>query len=235
MQYHSPIRDEFLPPAEYSITEQVDGRGVYSFCMCPGGLVVPASTSGGEVVINGMSNSRRNQPLANSGFVVEIRLEDIPNSQNDIFAGMKLQTEIERTAFVAAGSNYQAPAQRLVDFTDGLVSSNLPESSYNPGVVSTDLATLFPAFISDRMKSALLNLKNKKKEYFTNEALMIAPETRTSSPMFIPRDKENFEHISCNGLFPCGEGAGYSGGIISSAIDGVNTAFFVNQKILNKK
>lgn len=222
MQYRTNGRGEYLPPAEYSFTEQVDGRGVYSFCMCPGGVIVPAATSQGELVVNGMSNSKRNLPLANAGLVCEIRLEDIPGADTNPLAGLEFQRQIEQACFEAGGGNFRAPAQRLADFTSKKLSQSLRESSYNPGLTSCNLSNLLPKSVAARLAGALKAIGNKKKEFFTNEALIVAPETRTSSPVFVCRDAESMQSTNCLGLYPCGEGAGYAGGIVSAAIDGAS-------------
>ncbi len=224
MQYHTKAMTPYLPTAEYSFAEQVEGRGAYSFCMCPGGVVVPAATSEGELVVNGMSNSKRTGQLANSGFVVEVRVEDIPGFESNVFAGIEYQRNIEKQCFIAGGSDYKAPAQRMLDFIKGKNSSELPDSSYYRGITSMNLNHLLPKNISQRLAAAFSKIKSKKKAFLTNSAVLIAPETRTSSPLFIKRDKETLESVNVKGLYPCGEGSGYSGGISSAAIDGMNCA-----------
>lgn len=222
MQYRSTGRGEYLPPAEYSFAEQVDGRGVYSFCMCPGGVIVPAATSQGELVVNGMSNSKRNLTLANAGLVCEIRLDDIRGAESNPLAGIEFQRQIEQACFEAGGGNFRAPAQRLADFVNKNQSQSLGNSSYNPGLVSCKVGELLPKAVAVRLADALKAIGKKKKEFFTNDALIIAPETRTSSPVFICRDSATLQSTNCQGLYPCGEGAGYAGGIVSAAIDGAN-------------
>lgn len=223
VQYHCTVRSEFLPPAYYSVSAQVDGRGVYSFCMCPGGIIAPCATSPGEVVTNGWSPSKRNNPFANSGIVVEIRLEDImaATGNDGPLMALDFQHAIEYRACELAGGTQTAPAQRLVDFVNGKVSATLPECSYLPGIASCDLRDVFPEMIHTRLRQGFQQIGKKMPSYYTNEAVLVAPETRTSSPVKIPRDKETLQHIQVAGLFPCAEGAGYAGGIVSAAIDGM--------------
>lgn len=222
IQYHSPEgRGEFLPAASYSLTTQVDGRGVYSFCMCPGGFIVPAMTAAGEQVVNGMSPSLRNSPYANSGIVVEVRPEDIGAFQNDgVVGGLKYQQELERLAYINGGQGITAPAQALADFVDGRLSFELPECSYVPGVMSSPMHFWMPDNIGQRLRKGFENFDKSARGFVTNEALVVGVESRTSSPVRIPRDSETLEHIQIKGLYPCGEGAGYAGGIASSAVDG---------------
>ena len=233
IQYHDPRgRGEFLPPAEYSISSQVNGRGVYSFCMCPGGIIVPSATDDRELVVNGMSNSGRTSPWANSGLVVEIREKDLVKFKNHgPLAGLELQRELEQMAFNNGGVGQVAPAQRLTDFTSGKISQSLPENSYNPGLISSPMHFWMPPSISERLKHALIAINRRMKGYLSKEAVMVGVESRTSSPVRIPRGFESFEHQGLNNLFPCGEGAGYAGGIVSSAIDGEKTAEAVLRKI----
>ncbi|MBC7745128.1 MAG: FAD-binding protein [Flavobacterium sp.] len=221
-QYHTSNRDRILPPSYYSLVEQIDGRGIFSFCMCPGGIIAPCSTEQDEIVVNGWSPSKRNNPFANSGIVVQISTEDVPGLNNDVFKMLNFQSEIEKLACTFGGGNLVAPAQRMVDFVNDKVSSDLPDNSYLPGVKSADLRLILPSFISQRLKKALPLFGKKMKGYFTNEAILLGVESRTSSPIRIPRDKESFQHPQLKGLYPCGEGAGYAGGIISAAIDGIN-------------
>lgn len=223
-QYHCDIRDSHLPPSYYSLVDQVDNRGVFSFCMCPGGIIAPCSTDHNEIVVNGWSPSKRNNPFANSGTVVQINMEDVPGSADDPFRLLDFQANIEKMAFVAGGGNLVAPAQRLIDFVNNKLSVDLPQNSYIPGTKSADLNTVLPPFIHTRLQKALPAFGKKMKGYFTNEAILVGVESRTSSPVRIPRDKETFQHTELEGLFPCGEGAGYSGGIVSAAIDGMNCA-----------
>jgi uncharacterized FAD-dependent dehydrogenase len=230
-QYHCTDRGPYLPPSYYSLVEQVDHRGVFSFCMCPGGIIAPCSTDQNEIVVNGWSPSKRNNPFANSGTVVQINLEDVPGSDYDPLKMLNFQAEIEKLAFQAGGGNLVAPAQRMVDFVNNRISANLPKNSYIPGTLSADLSTVLPDFIFKRLQKALPAFGKKMNGYFTNEAILVGVESRTSSPLRIPRDKESLEHPQISGLFPCGEGAGYAGGIVSAAIDGMNCAAAVFKKI----
>jgi len=223
-QYHCDIRGEYLPPSYYSLVEQVDDRGVFSFCMCPGGIIAPCSTEPGEIVVNGWSPSKRNNPFANSGTVVQINLEDVPGDDNDPFKLLHFQQQVEQLAFTAGGGNLIAPGQRMVDFVEGRISADIPKNSYLPGVASSNLKEVLPAWIHQRLQKALPAFGRKMKGYYTNEALLVGVESRTSSPIKIPRDKETMQHPQITGLYPCGEGAGYAGGIISAAIDGMNCA-----------
>lgn len=221
-QYHCEVRSEFLPPAYYSLVEQVKGRGVFSFCMCPGGIIAPCATAEGEIVVNGWSPSKRNNPYANSGTVVQVNLEDIKSSRENPFALLDFQREIEQKAFLAGGGNQVAPAQRMIDFINGRTSTDLPVNSYMPGTKSVNLDEILPDFISQSLKGALPLFGKKMKGYLTNEAILVGVESRTSSPIRIPRDSKTLQHQQVAGLFPCAEGAGYAGGIISAAIDGMN-------------
>lgn len=221
-QYHCEVRSEFLPPAYYSLVEQVGGRGVFSFCMCPGGIIAPCATAEGEVVVNGWSPSKRNNPFANSGTVVQVNLEDIEASDVNPFALLDFQKEIEQKAFLAGGGNQVAPAQRMIDFINGKTSRDLPVNSYMPGTKSVNLDEILPEFISESLKGALPIFGKKMKGYFTNDAILVGVESRTSSPIRIPRDAKTLQHQQVAGLFPCAEGAGYAGGIVSAAIDGMN-------------
>lgn len=223
IQYHGRLSNDLLPPASYSLVTQVEGQGVYSFCMCPGGIVAPCATNQEEVVTNGWSPSKRNNPYSNSGIVVSFNPEDLPNFQpNDPFIGLRFQQKVEYDCWVAAGKTQAVPAQRMVDFIEGKVSKDLPKSSYQPGLVSVDLNKVLPKVISVPLKQAFVDFGKKMKGYLTNDAILHAPESRTSSPVSIPRDKETFQHVEIKGLYPCGEGAGYAGGIISAAVDGMN-------------
>lgn len=226
MQYHSlKGRGMYLPAASYSLSCQVEERGVYSFCMCPGGFIVPAMTGDNEMVVNGMSPSKRNSPWANSGIVVEVRPEDIGEYQNKgVLGGLEYQKELERLAFVNGGRGVVAPAQNLADFVDGKLSFDLPECSYVPGLVASPLHFWLPENVSQRLRKGFEYFNKKARGFVTNEALVVGVESRTSSPVRIPRDKFTFQHIQINGLYPCGEGAGYAGGIASSAIDGERCA-----------
>ena len=223
IQYHSPKgRGEYLPPAEYSFVTQADGRGVYSFCMCPGGFVVPAATGPNQVVVNGMSPSSRGSKWSNSGMVVEIRPEDIPG--NDVFNVMRFQEEMEQTAYINGGASQVAPAQRMQDFVNRRMSFDLPETSYVPGIISSPLHFLLPTEVSKRLRQGFMQFGKSAKGFLTNEATLIGVETRTSSPVRIVRNPDTLQHITVEGLYPCGEGAGYAGGIVSAAIDGERCA-----------
>lgn len=221
-QYHCDIRSEFLPPAYYSLVEQVGSRGVFSFCMCPGGIIAPCATYENEIVVNGWSPSKRNNPFANSGTVVQVTLEDVPG--DDPLRMMNFQAQIEQTAFAMGGGNLVAPAQRMVDFVEGRISLDLPKNSYLPGTSSVMLKDTLPDFVASSLKNALPLFGKKMKGYYTNESILVGVESRSSSPVRIPRDKETFQHPQVEGLYPCAEGAGYAGGIVSAAIDGVNCA-----------
>jgi len=225
IQYKRPTRGHFLPPATYTYTEQVNGRGVYSFCMCPGGIIVPAATSDEQLVVNGMSPSNRGGHLANSGIVVEIKSDDLKQYSNyREFSGLKFQEEIERKCFDMAGRSQFAPAQRLVDFVENRKSSDLPETSYHPGIISSELHNWLPVFIRERLQIGFQQIGRKAKGFLTNDAVILGVESRTSSPVRIPRTNDTLEHVNVKKLFPCGEGAGYSGGIVSSAVDGERCA-----------
>ncbi len=233
IQYHSEVRGEYLPPAYYQVKEQVNDRGVFSFCMCPGGIIAPCSTEQEAIVVNGWSPSKRNNPYSNSGMVVEITLEDIPNTsgKNNPFYGLDFQVSIERLAAIHGGGNQQAPAQRLVDFVDGNLSTDLPKCSYLPGVQSANFSDILPSFILSRLKKSFPVFGKKMRGYFTNEAIVVGVESRTSSPIRIPRDSIRLEHAEITGLYPCGEGAGYAGGILSAAMDGFRVADAIQIKI----
>lgn len=225
IQYHCSTRGEYLPPASYALVEQVQQRGVYSFCMCPGGIIAPCATSPGEVVTNGWSPSKRNNPFANSGIVVEIKEEDITAFASEgPLAGMYFQQSIEQLACTAAGGTQKVPAQRMVDFVQRKVSSGLPETSYQPGITSINLHDVLPKAVSERLLGAFKAFGKKMNGYFTNEAVLHAVESRTSTPVRIPRHAESLMHEGISGLFPCGEGAGYAGGIVSAAMDGQKCA-----------
>jgi len=236
IQYHSKERNEYLPAASYSLVDQVDNRGVYSFCMCPGGRIVPAGTTTTEIVVNGMSASKRNSPFANSGIVVEIKPEDIPEEFKEygVLAGLKFQQHIEHLAFLNNGGQGQtAPAQRMVDFVKGRVSADLPECSYLPGLISSPLHFWLPEFISKRLSEGFKKFDRKMNGYLTNDAVVVGVETRSSSAVRIPRNPETGQHPDIAGLFPAGEGSGYSGGITSSAIDGEIAAIAVAKWLNN--
>lgn len=227
IQYHNESgRGEYLPAAEYNFVTQVDGRGVYSFCMCPGGVVVPAASAPGQLVVNGMSPSRRNTHWANSGMVVEIHPEDLPKdfAQYGVLAMMRYQEWLERECFRQAGNSQMAGAQRMKDFVEGKPSRLIPPSSYPAGLQSSRLDQWLPPFIGDRLRKAFRIFGKSARGFLTNDAIVIGVETRTSSPVRIPRDNDTLTHIRISGLFPCGEGAGYAGGIVSAAIDGERCA-----------
>ncbi len=231
MQYRSSPRNPLLPAAPYSWVEQVSGRGVFSFCMCPGGIIAPCATAEGEIVTNGWSPSKRNNPFANSGVVVAIELADLHfNAEYGALAGLRFQQELERMAFQAGGGTQTAPAQRLVDFTRNILSQNLPQTSYQPGIVSAPLHELLPPLIGRSLQEAFLALSKKMKPYFTNEAVLHGVESRTSSPVRIPRNPVTLEHPDIQGLYPCAEGAGFAGGIVSAAIDGQKCAEAIAKK-----
>jgi uncharacterized FAD-dependent dehydrogenase len=225
IQYSCDFRGDYLPPAPYSIVKQVNGRGMYSFCMCPGGVIAPCATSPGEVVTNGWSPSKRDQSTANSGIVVELKLEDFkPFAKFGALAGMEFQKAIEQKAWQLAGQTQKVPSQRMVDFTQNKVSSDIPKTSYLPGTTSVEMGQVFPGFLAQIMREGFVEFGKSMRGYMTNEAILHAPESRTSSPVRIPRDNETLEHLQIKGLYPCGEGAGYAGGIISAAIDGEKCA-----------
>ncbi len=225
IQYHGPDHPAGLPAAAYQLTARAGKRGVYSFCMCPGGFILPSATSAGEVVVNGMSPYRRNSAFANSGIVTEIREQDIPHtSRYGVLAGLKYQEGLEKDAWYQGGKTQQAPAQRLSDFMDSRHSATLPTCSYFPGVRSSSLHEWLPEDIRENLRAGFRQFDRQMKGFITREALIVGVESRTSSPLRIPRDPENYMSVSCEGLFPCGEGSGYAGGILSSAMDGENTA-----------
>jgi len=224
-QYHCSIRESALPPASYSFSENINGRGVYSFCMCPGGIIAPCATAAGEVVTNGWSPSKRNNPHANSGFVVSVELRDLKDLQkHGPLAGIYFQRAVESACFSAGGGALRAPAQRMVDFVLGNHSVSLPACSYHPGLNSFSLKEVLPDFVTEGLKTAFKNIARKRSAYYTNEAVLVATESRTSSPVRIPRDPKTLQHVHVKGLYPCGEGAGYAGGIISAAMDGLRVA-----------
>ncbi|WP_285010715.1 NAD(P)/FAD-dependent oxidoreductase [Pedobacter faecalis] len=221
-QYRCDIRSEFLPPAYYSLVEQVGERGVFSFCMCPGGIIAPCATDENEVVVNGWSPSKRNNPFANSGTVVQVTLDDVEGDHP--LKMMHFQAEIERRAFEAGGGDLVAPAQRMIDFVEDRLSATLPKNSYLPGTKSSRLKDILPDFVAGSLRKALPVFGRKMKGYYTNEAIIVGVESRTSAPVRIPRDQTSLQHPQVAGLFPCAEGAGYAGGIVSAAIDGINCA-----------
>jgi len=235
IQYHNKNgKGKYLPTAEYSFVSQVDGRGVYSFCMCPGGIVVPAASGPEQIVVNGMSPSLRNSPWSNSGMVVELHVEDLSNPSlldkgtipdvHSPLAMMEFQEHLERIAWIQGNRRQTAPAQRMADFVNRHLSYDLPTTSYAAGLISTPMHFWMPSFITSRLKQGFLNFGKSSHGFLTNEATMIGMETRTSSPVRILRNRETFQHIRVQGLFPCGEGAGYAGGIVSAGIDGERCA-----------
>lgn len=221
--YHCTVRDPYLPPASYSLVQQVNGLGVYSFCMCPGGIIAPCATAPGEVVTNGWSPSKRNNPFANSGIVVGLSANELEH-QGDPLSSMHYQRRMEQTAWKAGGMRQSAPAQRMDDFINGRVSRDLPACSYPPGIVPYSMDEVLPPEVAGRLRAGLKEFGKKIRGYRTNEAVVVAVESRTSSPVRIPRDPVTMQHVQVEGLFPCGEGAGYAGGIVSAAMDGQRVA-----------
>ncbi|MEI6946221.1 FAD-binding protein [Paraflavisolibacter sp. H34] len=243
IQYHTPDRGDFLPPASYSLVQQVEGQGVFSFCMCPGGIIAPAATNAGEIVVNGWSPSKRNNPFANSGIVVTANPEELHASgelkkylrQHGLPAtgpllGLYFQQMVEQKAFTAGGGKLVAPAQRMADFVQNKPSPTLPDCSYLPGIAPADLRQVLPAFIHRALQGAFREFGKKMKGYLTNEAVVVATESRTSSPVRIPRDPDTLQHPQVKNLYPCGEGAGYAGGIVSAAMDGERLANFIAER-----
>jgi len=225
IRYHGKYQP-FMPTAEYSFVQQVEERGVFSFCMCPGGILVPSSTEEGTVVLNGMSNSERNSKWANAGVVVQIEPGDQPEEYTGPLALMDFQRDIERAMYKYVSEHggrhpFTAPAQRMKDFCRGIVSKDLPKTSYHPGAMSAPLHELLPEHVSMRLRRAFPQVDRQMHGYYTNDALLLGTESRTSSPVRLPRNPETLEHVDVPGLYPCGEGAGYSGGIVSSALDGI--------------
>lgn len=240
IQYHCSNRGQFLPPASYSLVQQVEGRGVFSFCMCPGGIIAPASTSPEELVVNGWSPSKRNNPFANSGMVVSCQNQDLFDlkdfgeylknrgiDKSSPLSMMYFQEMVERKAYTAGGGKFVAPAQRMVDFCNNKTSVSLPVCSYLLGISSNDLRNTLPPFIYKSLQEGFKEFGKKMKGYFTNEAVVAATESRTSSPVRIPRDEISLHHPQIKNLYPCGEGAGYAGGIVSAAMDGERVAAMI--------
>ena len=226
IQYHSKQgRGKYLPAAEYAMVTQVEGRGVYSFCMCPGGFVIPAATDKEQIVVNGMSPANRGTAWSNSGMVVEVRPEDVEG--DDVLKVMRFQQQLERVCWQQGNMRQTAPAQRMADFVNGRLSYDLPKSSYAPGLISSPLHFWLPKMISHRLQEGFKAFGRQVHGFLTNEAVLIAVETRTSSPIRIVRDHETLQHIRIRGLFPCGEGAGYAGGIVSAGVDGERCAEMV--------
>ena len=227
IQYHNKNgRGKYLPAAEYNFVTQVDGRGVYSFCMCPGGFIVPAASDADQLVVNGMSPSNRGTKWANSGMVVEINPEDLPEEFkiHEELCMMKYQEYVERICYEAAGNSQKAGAQRMLDFVEGRPSKDLPNTSYAPGIQTSRLDKWMPLYISNRLRKGFKVFGRSARGFLTNDAIVIGMETRTSAPVRIPRDNAELNHINIKGLYPCGEGAGYAGGIVSAAIDGERCA-----------
>ncbi|MEO8067964.1 MAG: FAD-dependent oxidoreductase [Flavobacteriales bacterium] len=226
IQYHCDVRDPLLPPASYSLVQQVKDIGVYSFCMCPGGIIAPCATAQEEVVTNGWSPSKRNNPYANSGIVTGLTPgpSAVERGMSDALSGMEYQRKVEHAAWIAGGRTQQAPAQRMEDFIAGKHSADLPGCSYPPGIVPWRLDELLPRDVGDRLRTAMKVFGGTMRGYRTNEAVVVAVESRTSSPVRIPRDPDTLQHVGIAGLFPCGEGAGYAGGIVSAAMDGWKVA-----------
>ena len=235
LRYHSPEgRGKWLPAAEYTMLTRVDGRAVYSFCMCPGGYIIPAASAPGQLVVNGMSPSRRNTRWANSGMVVEILPEDVPDGDNqreNTLKMMRLQERIERAFWEEAAHTQNAPAQRMTDFVNSRPSSSLPSTSYPPGIHPARIDKLLPSEIAHRLQVGFREFDRKNRGFLTPEATLIGAETRTSSPVRVPRHPESLTHVEVRGLYPCGEGAGYAGGIVSAAIDGDNVAVAVARSL----
>ncbi len=235
IQYGRESRGPYLPASSYRLACQVGNRGVFSFCMCPGGLVVPAATSPGEIVVNGMSMSRRDSPFANAGTVTQVELEDLSAYEHHgVFKALAFQQEVEQTLFKYGDGSQKAPAQRLPDFVAGRLSQNLPPSSYIPGLYPAPLHELLPSWVYERLRQGILAFSKKMPGYFSEEVNVIATESRTSAPIRIPRHKDTYMHISTPGLFPAGEGAGYAGGILSAAMDGQNVARAVTMMLAEK-
>ena len=235
IQYHCPSRGNDLPPAAYSLVQQINNRGVFSFCMCPGGIIAPASTAAGELVVNGWSPSKRNNPYANSGMVVQVEMPDalqsiqhkgnaVMSANNNPLLFLQFQQMVEQACYTAGGGKFIAPAQRMADFSAGKHSASLPQASYQPGLNSVQLKEVLPDFIYQSLAKAFIQFGKKMPGYFTNEALVVATESRTSSPVRIPRNPETLSHTQLQNLYPCGEGAGYAGGIVSAAMDGERIA-----------
>ena len=235
VRYHCNVskgRGEFLPPASYNLVHQVRGKGVFTFCMCPGGIIAPCATDVEEVVTNGWSPSKRNNPFANSGVVVEVGEKDLVEYKKyGYFKGLEFQKSVERTCWEAGGKTQKVPAQRLTDFLQKKASTSLPETSYIPGITPVNLWEVLPKFIAQALKEAFLAFDEQMPGYISSDAILHAPESRTSSPIRIPRDKETFEHTNVKGLYPTAEGAGYAGGIVSAAIDGMKVVEAIEAKV----
>lgn len=240
-QYHCNLRGDYLPPASYSLVEQVAGKGVFSFCMCPGGIIAPASTNPKELVVNGWSPSKRNNAFANSGMVVSVELKDAfeyfkQTKQTNLLADnplllMEFQKTVETKAYEIGGGKFVAPAQRVVDFCNNKISINLPDCSYLPGIATANMNSVLPNFIYTRLQDGIKAFGKRMKGYYTNDAIVVATESRTSSPVRIPRNVDSLEHVQIQNLYPCAEGAGYAGGIVSAAMDGERVAQAIALKI----
>ncbi|MDD2633897.1 MAG: FAD-binding protein [Bacteroidales bacterium] len=232
IQYKRKERGDFLPAATYNLATQIEKRYVNSFCMCPGGTIVNASTNANQIVVNGTSESSRNSPYANSGIVVELRPEDFANySENKKLSGLEFQKTLEQMTYQNSASGLRAPAQRLSDFVKGRISHGLPKNSYYPGLINSPVHFWLPEIISSKLKIAFKEFDKRMKGFVTNEAIIVGVESRVSSPIQIIRDKETLESVSLKGLYPCGEGAGYTGGIVSSAIDGMQVVKSIAAKL----
>lgn len=227
IQYHQSYKNSCLPAARYQLTTQAGGRGIFSFCMCPGGIIIPSATAPEQLLVNGMSNAAHNSPYANAGIVVTVSPADFTGYGQSVLSGLFFQMHLEKQLFMAANRTQAAPAQRMTDFVEGKCSASLPKSSYHPGLTSLPLTELLPSFIGTALQQAFPLFDKKMKGFYTREALLIAAETRTSAPVFIPRGDDG-QHIQLKNLYPCGEGAGYAGGIVSAALDGVNTAKLIH-------
>jgi hypothetical protein len=245
IQYHCTTRNEYLPPASYSLVEQINNRGVFSFCMCPGGIIAPASTNNNELVVNGWSPSKRNNPFANSGMVVSVNEKDAvkyfkkyevrSKKYENALLLMHFQQAVERKAFDIGGGKFVAPAQCMTDFVGNKISSSLPDCSYLPGIKSCSLKEVLPDFIHEGLQKAFVAFGKKMKGYFTDEAVVVATESRTSSPVRIPRDNYLLYHPQLKNLYPCGEGAGYAGGIMSAAMDGEKVAEQIARVLISNR
>lgn len=246
VQYHCALRGDHLPPASYSLVEQVNGRGVFSFCMCPGGIIAPAATNPAELVVNGWSPSKRNNPFANSGMVVQVSVEDAfqyfrkstiksekSKTEQDPLLLMHFQHTIEAKAYETGGGKFVAPALRMVDFCENKISASLPVCSYIPGIHSTSLKEVLPPFIHTALQDGFKAFGKKMRGYYTNDAIVVATESRTSSPVRIPRNEQSLQHPQVKNLYPCGEGAGYAGGIVSAAMDGERVAAMIAVHLKN--
>jgi len=244
IQYHCSSRGEYLPPASYNLVQQVEGRGVFSFCMCPGGIIAPAATNPQELVVNGWSPSKRNNPYANSGMVVSCEIQDaltskafltylkqVGSNDSSPLVMMYFQQMVERSCFTAGGGKFVAPAQRLIDFCSNRTSASLPDCSYLPGIHSSDLGQALPSFVHRSLQEGFKAFGKKMRGYYTNDAVVVATESRTSSPVRIPRNSDTLQHPQVKNLYPCGEGAGYAGGIVSAAMDGERVVAAIMQQL----